>query len=171
MRWKNDGKPCEYPVFPQGVTVKNWDEVSSPVEKWLDIIQYGLSEKLEDKEYYEKCNYHYKDYKPSDCYFFLFNGQEVATVTVICDDEKKEGYIHMVAAKPNARGLGVGNLMSLFAVYVLKLRSMQTAYLTTDDFRIPAIKTYLKGGFYPDLSTEDFKNRWDAIFALIGNKQ
>lgn len=172
MRWKNDGKPNVYPDFPSGVTVKNWNETISPIDKWLDIIQYGLSEKLEDKAYYEECNYHYKDYKPEDCYFFLLNGEEVATVTVICDEEKKEGYIHMVAAKPSARGIGIGNLMSLFSVYILKKRNMETAYLTTDDFRIPAIKTYLKGGFYPDLTTEeDFKSRWDAVFDIIGREK
>ena len=44
---------------------------------------------------------------------------------------------------------------------------MQTAYLTTDDWRIPAIKSYLRIGFTPDISTEDFKARWDEIFKII----
>ena len=49
----------------------------------------------------------------------------------------------MVAAKDKARGKGIGNLMAFFAVTELKKRKMETAYLTTDDYRIPAIKTYL----------------------------
>ena len=77
----------------------------------------------------------------------------------------------MVAAKDSARGKGIGNLMSAFAVGELKRRKMETAYLTTDDFRIPAIKSYIKGGFYADLSTEDFRDRWDKIFKIIGIKQ
>lgn len=73
----------------------------------------------------------------------------------------------MVAAKPEARGRGIGNLMSLYAVRVLREQGMQTAYLTTDDFRIPAIKTYLKSGFTPDTSTSDFEERWRKILASI----
>lgn len=171
MRWKNDGKPIENIVFPQFVTVKNWKEANNPLDKWLDICSYGLTEKKEDEQYYNTCNYKYENYKPEDCWFFCYKGEEVATVTVICDDKSKEGYIHMVAAKDSARGKGIGNLMSVFAVGELKRRKMETAYLTTDDFRIPAIKSYIKGGFYADLSTEDFRDRWDKIFKIIGFKQ
>lgn len=168
MRWDNDGLKPEELIIPEGVEIKNWAEVDNPLDKWLDIVQYGLSEKKEDEGFYKNCNYHYEYYKPEDCFFFTLNGEEVATVTVICDPVKKEGYVHMVAAKPQARGKGIGNLMSFFAVKVCKEKGMKTAYLTTDDFRIPAIKTYLKGGFYADLSTEDFKERWNKIFELIG---
>ena len=167
MRWKNDGKSIRDIDFPQGITVKNWKEVSEPLDKWLDICSFGLTQKKEDVEYYKICNYKYADYKPEDCWFFCYNGEEVATITIICDDKSKEGYIHMVAAKDCVRGMGIGNLMAVFAVRELKRRKMETAYLTTDDFRIPAIKSYLKGGFYADISTYDFKKRWDNIYEII----
>ena len=54
MRWKNDGKIVEELNIPEGVEIKNWMEVESPVDKWLDIIQYGLSIKREDEEFYKK---------------------------------------------------------------------------------------------------------------------
>ena len=54
MRWKNDGKIVEELNIPEGVEIKNWTEVDSPVDKWLDIIQYGLSIKREDEEFYKK---------------------------------------------------------------------------------------------------------------------
>lgn len=167
MRWKNDGKIVEELNIPEGVEIKNWMEVESPVDKWLDIIQYGLSIKREDEEFYKKANYQYEHYKPEDCFFFTYKKEEIATMTLICDLVKKEGYVHMVAAKPEARGKGIGNLMAFFAVKVFKEKGMQTAYLTTDDFRIPAIKTYLKSGFYADLSSDDFKDRWNKIFEII----
>ena len=45
---------------------------------------------------------------------------------------------------------------------------METARLRTDDWRIPAIKTYLKIGFEPDLTSEpDYKERWEKIFEII----
>ena len=46
---------------------------------------------------------------------------------------------------------------------VLKEQGMEMAYLTTDDWRIPAIKSYLRIGFEPDLSNDDFKTRWTKI--------
>ena len=168
MRWKNDGVAAKMPQPIENVTIKNWSETVNPIDKWLDIVSYGLSEKKEGAEYYEKMNFCYKAYTPESCWFFCLNGEEAATVTVICDNESKEGYIHMVANKPCARGMGIGNLMSAFAVYKLKEAGMKTAYLTTDDWRIPAIKTYLKGGFTPDLtSEEDFAERWRKIYEVI----
>lgn len=167
MRWKNDGKEKVYPKFPKGVSVKNWSEVENPLDKWLDIVQYGLTDGKKDEAYYKECNYHYENYKIEDCYFFIIGGEEVATITVICDEEKGEGYVHMVAAKPTARGKGIGNLMSEFAVFILKKENMSTAYLTTDDWRIPAIKSYLHGGFYADESTDDFADRWTKIREIL----
>ena len=168
MRWKNDGtEPAPLPSLPS-LTVKNWNETDRPLDKWLDIVRYGLSEKKEDEAFWHACNKEeHPSYQPSDCYFFLWNGEEVGTATVIRDTDRKEGYLHMVALKEEARGLGIGNYMAAFAVKVLKDSSMDTAYLTTDDSRIPAIKSYLKSGFYPDRSTADFQSRWDAIEALL----
>ena len=73
----------------------------------------------------------------------------------------------MVACRPESRGRGIGTLLNDIAVNVLKNEGMETAYLTTDDFRIPAIKSYLRCGFAPDLSTDDFKERWAKIYAEI----
>jgi mycothiol synthase len=167
MRWENDGKKAQELVIPDGVEIKNWAEIENPLDKWLDIVQHGLTAKKEDEEYYKRCMFHYENYKVEDTFFFSYNGQEVATVTVICDAKTKEGYIHMVAVKTEARGKGIGNLMAFCAVKILKEKGMQTAHLTTDDFRIPAIKTYLKAGFCPDLSTEDFKSRWEKINQIL----
>jgi len=87
---------------------------------------------------------------------------------VVCDEEAKEGCIHMVACKPDFRGRGLGRLMLRMAVAVLKENGMETASLVTDDWRIPAIKAYLKVGFVPDLDSEpDYKERWDRIFSII----
>ena len=44
-------------------------------------------------------------------------------------------------------------------------RGLSAVYLTTDDFRIPAIRAYLKMGFVPVISSEDLRIRWEKIFA------
>ena len=74
----------------------------------------------------------------------------------------------MVACKESCRGKGIGSLLNQIALYELKKEGMETAYLTTDDWRLPAIKSYLRVGFEPDLSTDEFRERWKVIYELLG---
>ena len=168
MRWKNDGKPIQDFQISENCRITNFSELDNALDKWLDIIQYGLSDGRKDKEAYVSAMLSRDNYEENKCFFILENELAVATLTVICDYAKKEGYIHMVACKETSRGKGYGTLLNNIALYTLKTEGMQTAYLTTDDWRIPAIKSYLRAGFEPDLSTEDFNNRWNKIFKEIG---
>lgn len=163
MRWKNDGEGTKTPVLPEGVTVEAFTERKDALNEWLDIVQYGLSNGLMGKEYYQNCMIEHDGYDENMCYFIVKGGKAVATITVICNRDTKEGYIHMVACKPECRGQGFGTLLNDIAISVLKREGMKTAYLTTDDFRIPAIKSYLRCGFTPDRSTEEFCKRWAKI--------
>ena len=168
MRWKNDGKPAELGKMPAGCEIVNYLQLENAMDAWLDIVQYGLSEGKMDATYYHGTMTARPLYREDKCFFVVENGQAVATLTVICDCDKKEGYVHMVACRESARGKGYGTLLCSLAETVLKNEGMETAYLTTDDWRVPAIKSYLRIGFEPDLSTEDFKQRWSKIFEQIG---
>ena len=169
MHWKNDGTPAKPPVIPEGFTVVTFPELENALDKWLDIMQYGLSDRREDADYYKKCMLDLPGYEEDKCFFVLENGKAVASITVVCNYETKAGLIHMVGSLPECRGKGVGRLLGSIGEYVLKTAGMQTASLKTDDFRVAAIKVYLGVGFQPDLSTEDFVQRWDAIFSAIKN--
>ena len=168
MRWKNDGTEALPMQIPQGCQVVNFLQLENAMEKWLDIVQYGLSGGKKDAAYYQKMMTSRPLYSEDKCFFILENGHAIATLTVICDYEKSEGYVHMVACHESARGKGYGTLLNRIAEFTLKKEGMKTAYLTTDDWRIPAIKSYLRIGFEPDLSTEDFRERWGKIYAQIG---
>ena len=168
MFWENDGTIVEMPTIPAGLTLKTFIELENSLNVWLDIVQYGLSDKLEGEEYYKMCMTDLPYYKDDKCFFVLKDGVPAATITVVCDTDKKHGLIHMVACKPEFRGLGIGTLLNNIALYVLKNEGMKTASLKTDDWRIPAIKGYLKIGFKPDITTEpDYKERWDKIYEEI----
>lgn len=168
MHWNNDGNPAKQPAFSEDLAMCTLPELENGVEKWLDIVQYGLSEGRQDYNYYKAAMLDVPWYEEEKCYFITYRGDAVATITVICDQEHKKGTVHMVACNPDCRGIGIGNLMVEIAVHTLKNAGMQTASLLTDDFRIPAIKTYLKGGFQPELSTEDFVQRWNVIYRQLG---
>ena len=168
MYWENDGTPAQSPVIPEAFSLVTMPELDDGVEQWLDIMQYGLSEKREDASYYKICMLDLPNYEEDKCFFIMYGGKAIATLTVVCDPETKDGLIHMVGSLPESRGKGVGNMLVAVADYVLKTEGMQTARLKTDDFRVPAIKTYLKIGFKPDLSTEEYVQRWDAICRTNG---
>lgn len=168
MRWANDGEKIPSLQLPQNCQVKNFSELENAMDAWLEIVQYGLTDGKKDEKFYHATMTIHSAYQEDKCFFVLENGIPVATLTVICDYTKSEGYIHMVACHEAARGKGYGTLLNQIAVAVLKKEGMSTAYLTTDDWRIPAIKSYLRAGFIPDLSTDDFQNRWASILAQIG---
>lgn len=172
MRWKNDNTTLKPFALPDGVELKTISDFENGVKVWLDIIKYMARDVKElSYEYYEKTMPAYENFREDLCHILMVDGAPAATITVICDPIKKEGYIHMVACKPEFRGRGLGNLLNDIALSTLKKEKMQAAYLTTDDWRIPAIKTYLKVGFYPDTESEpDFKERWDEIYKVIKNQ-
>ena len=76
----------------------------------------------------------------------------------------------MVACKEAFRGKGYGTLLNRICEYTLKSEGMESAHLTTDDWRIPAIKSYLRAGFEPVTMGEDFPERWEKIFEIIKEK-
>ncbi len=169
MRWKNDGKEEPSLQIPKNCRIVDFTKLDGAIDKWLDIVQYGLSDVKKDKEFYHQAMTLYPYYEANKCFFLLENEKAVATITVICNYEKKEGYIHMVACREESRGKGYGTLLSRWASIILKKESMETAYLTTDDWRIPAIKSYLSVGFVPDTSTEEFRERWNKVNEQIGS--
>lgn len=163
MRWQNDGTPAKKPITPVNCKIVTFPELPNAITHWLDIMQYGLSEGLQGQEFYYESMKPHPDYREDHTFFIVEQNNPVAAITVICNENTKNGYIHMVACKECARGKGYGTLLNDIALYVLKSEGMKTAYLTTDDWRIPAIKSYLRAGFTPDRSTEDFVARWDLI--------
>lgn len=96
---------------------------------------------------------------------FLFCEKPVATITIICNQQNKEAVVHVVACKPQRQGYRGFTYSN--STLGSKKEGMKTATLDTDDFRIPAIKTYLRVGFKPVLSTDDYKKRWEKIMQEI----
>lgn len=170
MRWRNDGSPAVMPRVPEGLGLTALPEMKDGVEQWLDVVQYGLSEGRQGREYYDTVMVGHENYDAQYCYLITDGDRAAATVTVIFDNAKADGYIHMVACREEYRGRGIGTYMNALSVWLLKTHGMKTAYLTTDDWRIPAIKSYLRAGFTPDLSTDDFRARWEKILAGIGKR-
>jgi mycothiol synthase len=101
--------------------------------------------------------------------FFLATGVHcVATATDKQLPQPEVGYLHMVAVDPRCRGRRLGRCISLAALFNMRQRGCQYAVLDTDDFRLPAIRTYLALGFVPDMLAADHAERWRAVFSELG---
>ena len=105
---------------------------------------------------------------PEGVFFLVSDGEYVATGTDKRMPESDVGYLHMVAVAPRYRGRGLGRQISLAALHHMRERGCREALLDTDDYRLPAIRTYLGLGFVPDALEADHVDRWRTILADLG---
>lgn len=169
MNWTRGSaaEPLEV-ALPEGFSFRRFDGSAADIDAWLEIVQHGLTDGKGDRTVFRKIMEEYPGYDPEGICFIEKNGVPCATASVFCDFTKRHGYVHMVCVAPWARGCGIGTALARLAVNALLECGMETAHLTTDDFRIPAIRTYLEAGFVPQRSgSEDFPARWDAVLAQL----
>ncbi len=73
------------------------------------------------------------------------------------------GELGYVAADPEHSGKGLGMAVCAAVVQRLASAGYRRIYLQSDDWRLPALKTYLKLGFLPLLYREDMAERWRDV--------
>jgi mycothiol synthase len=104
-------------------------------------------------------------------YVVTWNDRPVATASSRYDPEKFPGmgYVHWVGGLPEHAGHGLGSALMARLLQDFRERGYGSSILETDDFRLPAIKVYLRHGFLPvyDVKGEDLRPRWTAIFQSI----
>jgi len=101
---------------------------------------------------------------PEGILFLAADDHYVATATDKQLEQAEVGYLHMVAAAPRYRGRGLGRCISIAALLHMRERGCRAAILDTDDYRLPAIRTYLALGFIPDIVEAVHSSRWHAVF-------
>jgi len=78
------------------------------------------------------------------------------------------GVIHYVGVMPGHRGKRLGYWVTLQAMHRIAREGWEYATLETDDFRLPAIKTYLRLGFEPLCEHETHPRRWREVLQTLG---
>ena len=160
--------------LPDGYSFAFFTECIDDVEAWCDICRKAnMCSNPNSEEVFAKVMRSVGDIELEKDLFFVVapDGSKIATSALIHKKEKNTGYLHMVAAIPEHRNLGIGHAMLSFAMTIAEERGIDYCVLTTDDYRLPAIKNYLVGGFRPVLYDDpdsDMRSRWLAVAEKLG---
>ncbi len=135
-------------------------------EHWARIISdsFGGRERTAQDTRNEITSRHV--FVPDGLYFVTHRSTPVGTACAWRQsvDEKDVGYVHMVGVVAEHTGHKLGKWVSLAVLHYFRDNGFRSAMLDTDDFRIPAIKTYLNLGFLPVYVEEGQSQRWRNIF-------
>lgn len=76
-----------------------------------------------------------------------------------------------VACSPDHRGKGLGSIVCAAVTNGFLVCGYHQIYLQTDDFRLPAIKTYLKLGYIPVYHLPDMQQRWKTVIKKLNLRE
>ena len=108
-------------------------------------------------------------FAPEDLYFAVRDDEIVGTACALRKfaPEAGPGYLHMVAVTPAHRGHHLGRALVVAALQRFHALGYREVTLNTDDFRLPAIRTYLDLGFRPVFSHDSHPARWQEVYAKL----
>ncbi|HOU10711.1 MAG TPA: GNAT family N-acetyltransferase [Clostridiales bacterium] len=105
---------------------------------------------------------------PAGSIIAVENKDHIPVATCTAQLKDGEPYLHMVATSPQARGKGLGLAACAAALKMHIEQGRKGCWLITQDFRLAAIKQYLRLGFLPVLFHESLRGRWEVIAGQLG---
>lgn len=138
-------------------------------QAWAEIMNSGIGEWTA-----EKCRENLTSkpqFLPDGLFFVTFEGKPVGSACCWrkSPDECKVGWLHMICVLPEHRGMRLGHVLNLAILHYFRDHGFQEVWLSTDDFRIPAIKSYLRIGFEPHVFDRLHEGRWQAVLRKTGD--
>ncbi len=111
-----------------------------------------------------------EEFDPEGMFFITFGGRPVGTAFAWREklDGGEIGRVHYVAVLEEHRGKGLGTAVTLLVLHRLREWGFKRAVLSTDDFRLPAIKVYLRLGFKPVYFDDEHRERWRKVLEQLG---
>jgi mycothiol synthase len=109
---------------------------------------------------------------PDGWFMVVDDLSQVIVATAMClhdhsDDHPFGGEVGWVAVDPDHRGKHLGSIVTAACVRRFIAAGYHNIHLYTEDFRLPAIKTYLRLGFRPFLYAQDMPERWREVCAAL----
>ncbi|MCD9021033.1 GNAT family N-acetyltransferase [Cohnella silvisoli] len=158
----------DLPAFhcPTGYRIRHFEPGDE--RNWEDLIRLSYTREV---DFGQKIGT-YSLLFPDRILFLCRGEQPVATATAWQTDKADDSgwYLHMVGVLPEYSGKGLGFAITIAALHKMREVGCELAFLETDDFRLPAIRIYLKLGFQPVYKDESHPARWERIVQLISQR-
>lgn len=138
---------------------------------WAEIMNSGIGSWAVEKVHQELTGN--PRFRADALFFITFEGKPVASACAWVHDpgETEKGYLHMVCALPEHRGKQLGYQVTLAVLHYFRDHGFKEVWLSTDDVRIPAMKSYLRLGFEPFSEDDAHRERWANVFDIIAKQQ
>lgn len=156
-------------VIPEGCSIRTFRPGDEKV--WGEIMDTGVGTNWTVERVTADLTSR-PQFDPQGLFFVERDGQTIGSACAWkpSAEEAEEGVVHMVCVLPKARGLNLGYTVTLAVLHYFRDHGFSFATLNTDDFRVPAVKAYLRLGFEPVYVDGSHHERWEKLFELIGWK-
>lgn len=152
--------------LPAGYRILNYRPGDREALK--DAVIALTIERMTDEKLDEKILCH-AGLVPEESLFIVWHGEKpVGTACGYLTPEAGKGTLHMVSVLKEESGHGLGLLVCAKATEWLLGQKAPVIDLTTDDFRMPAVMTYLRLGYLPVIDDDEMLGRWRQMLARLG---
>ena len=152
-------------AVPEGYALRGYQPGDE--DGWMTLLNLGgfgtpwdrkrLDEYLSDQERREGSR-------------IVAHNNEIAAATFASRREEpvRVGVLDYVVSHPDHRNNGLGRAVCTAVLKFFVDSGYETVTLTTDDWRLPAIKVYISLGFEPQMTREDMPSRWRTATGKLG---
>lgn len=162
------GMPIEENPLPPGYSFSNYKDASDNAP-WVECCKQGLlADDATDEAFDERITVNPNIHLQEDVFFLDYEGEHIGTVTAFSDPNTRLGDMHMVGIRPDFRGKGLGKYLNQVTLCHLRERDITAVFLTTDEWRVAAVKSYLRAGFLPVQYDVGMEERWEAMLETLG---
>ena len=167
MYWLK-GTPVAELELPEGYSISNYKDASDKMP-WVECCKNGLeADDADESRFDDRITNHDDINMETDVFFIDYEGEHIGTATAVFHPEDNCGELHMVGIRTEFRGKGLGKYLNNVCVKKLANQNVDYIYLTTDEWRMGAVKSYLTAGFVPVEYDEGMKQRWEWMLAELG---
>jgi mycothiol synthase len=137
-------------------------------QAWGDIMNTGIGSEWTVEKVRQDLTQQ-PQFLADGLFFVTHAGQPVGSACAwrVPPEEMRQGYVHMVCVLPEHRGRELGYAVTLAVLHWFRQQGFESAVLQTDDWRLAAIKAYLRLGFEPEILNDEMRQRWVAVAHAI----
>jgi mycothiol synthase len=141
-------------------------------EAWTTIMNTGEMDHWDATKTREKLTgVPWPQFDP-DGLFIITHGPEETPVGSACawlsdPNERETGILHMVCVLPEHRGANLSYSLCLAVLHRFRERGFKRVRLNTGDFRLGAVKVYLKLGFEPLITKPEQPEIWQEVLRTL----